>query len=67
MRNSRCVALALHGYQVVRAIDGAAALDGLLRARPDVAVLDIGLPVMDGCGLAGGCARSSKARSSSLR
>ncbi|MDI9546203.1 MAG: response regulator transcription factor [Chloroflexota bacterium] len=36
------------GYEVVIAMDGAKALDMARRERPDVVVLDIMLPVMDG-------------------
>jgi PAS domain S-box-containing protein len=36
------------GYQVAMAKDGPAALDALARFPADVAILDIGLPVMDG-------------------
>jgi putative two-component system response regulator len=36
------------GYQVRAFEDGAAALDEILRRPPDVALLDIGLPEMDG-------------------
>ena len=41
-----------YGHDVVVANDGAQALTIVERFRPDVAVLDIGLPVMDGYELA---------------
>lgn len=40
------------GHEVITALDGAAALDAAERFRPEVAVLDLGLPVMDGYELA---------------
>jgi CheY-like chemotaxis protein len=40
------------GHEVVVALDGAAALHAVRTFRPDVALLDIGLPVMDGFELA---------------
>jgi signal transduction histidine kinase len=40
------------GYHVSVAPDGPAALDAARRFRPDVALLDIGLPIMDGYELA---------------
>jgi signal transduction histidine kinase/ActR/RegA family two-component response regulator len=39
-------------HDVVTALDGPSALEAVKRFRPDVAVLDIGLPVMDGYELA---------------
>jgi CheY-like chemotaxis protein/anti-sigma regulatory factor (Ser/Thr protein kinase) len=45
-------ALELLGYEAVLAHDGVAALDLFAREQPDVALLDIGLPVMDGYELA---------------
>ena len=45
-------ALALLGYEVAVAHDGATALDLFARAQPDVALLDIGLPVINGYELA---------------
>jgi PAS domain S-box-containing protein len=45
-------ALSESGYVVRVALDGAAALRALQEERPDVALLDIGLPVMDGYELA---------------
>ncbi len=41
------------GHQVVAAGDGAEALEAIKTFAPDVAILDIGLPVMDGYELAG--------------
>ena len=37
------------GYRVLRAADGQQALDLALRERPDLAVLDITMPKLDGC------------------
>ena len=44
--------LGMAGHRVVTASDGPQALDVLRTLSPDVAVLDIGLPVMDGYELA---------------
>ena len=41
-------ALEGHGFEVVVAHDGPQALDAIGHFVPDVAVLDLGLPVMDG-------------------
>jgi signal transduction histidine kinase len=40
--------LRLSGHEVAVAYDGGKAVDGALAFRPDVAVIDIGLPVMNG-------------------
>ena len=40
--------LTAHGYQVVTAHDGAAALKAAAETKPDVIVLDLGLPDLDG-------------------
>jgi CheY-like chemotaxis protein len=45
-------ALELRGYQVARAHDGPSALAAAAQVHPEVALLDIGLPVMDGYELA---------------
>ena len=45
-------ALRMHGHEVVVAHDGPSALSMLQNFHPEVAVLDIGLPVMDGYELA---------------
>ena len=45
--------LALQGYETAVAHDGLAGLDRAATFAPDVCVLDIGLPVMDGYELAG--------------
>lgn len=41
-------ALAYEGYDVIEAADGAQALDVIPRTSPDVVVLDLWMPVMDG-------------------
>ena len=41
-------ALELAGHEVHEAIDGPGGLDAILRVRPDVALIDIGLPEFDG-------------------
>jgi DNA-binding response OmpR family regulator len=43
LRLERC------GYRVIRASDGQEALDLALRELPDLAVLDITMPKLDGC------------------
>jgi len=40
--------LSAHGYEIAVAADGQAALDQAARWRPDVILLDLGLPVIDG-------------------
>ena len=40
--------LELYGYQVEEAADGRQAVEKALAWRPEVAVVDIGLPVLDG-------------------
>ena len=40
------------GHDVIVAHDGAAAIEIALRHRPDVAILDVGLPRIDGYGVA---------------
>ena len=44
--------LALYGYQVETALSGCAALAKARMTKPDVAILDISMPVMDGCEVA---------------
>jgi len=51
-RESLSVALTLEGYRVLEANDGPSALEIVKRERPALAVLDIGLPRMDGYELA---------------
>ena len=46
-----CSALELHGLAVVRAGDGLSALRTIESRRPDVILLDLNLPVMDGWAL----------------
>lgn len=46
--------LTAHDYEVTTATDGAAALREFARIRPDVVVLDLGLPDMDGTEVIGG-------------
>ena len=47
-RETLRIALELHGHTVISAADGPTAVSTARRARPPVAVLDIGLPGMDG-------------------
>jgi diguanylate cyclase (GGDEF)-like protein len=48
VRQSICRALAAAGYRVVEAADGYAALEACRSNRPDLVLLDIDMPVMDG-------------------
>lgn len=50
--------LELEGHQVHEAVDGPSGVETILRERADVALIDIGLPVLDGYGVA----RAVKAR-----
>jgi CheY-like chemotaxis protein len=43
------LSMELSGYRVVEAINGQQAVEVARRERPDVILMDIGLPVMDGC------------------
>jgi CheY-like chemotaxis protein len=40
--------LGVEGYEVVGALDGAAAIGAIRRSRPDVILLDLMMPVLDG-------------------
>jgi signal transduction histidine kinase/CheY-like chemotaxis protein len=51
-RESLRMALELHGHRVLHAADAASALELIEVARPSVALVDIGLPGMDGYALA---------------
>jgi CheY-like chemotaxis protein len=42
------MSLELRGYRVVEAVDGLEAVEVARRERPDLILMDIGLPVMDG-------------------
>ena len=44
--------LSLDGHDVLAAVDGEAGLAALVGQRPDAAVVDIGLPLLDGYGVA---------------
>src|SRR5918992_1351508 len=51
-RNSLRIALEMAGHEVHTASDGASGLRALLELRPEVALIDIGLPQLDGYELA---------------
>jgi CheY-like chemotaxis protein len=51
-RQSLVILLGLMGHQVASASDGEEGLDVALQFRPDVALVDLGLPKMDGLTLA---------------
>jgi signal transduction histidine kinase len=44
--------LEMAGHDVVKAIDGQAALEAATAHRPDIALLDIGMPMLNGCEVA---------------
>ncbi|HLU66516.1 MAG TPA: response regulator [Kofleriaceae bacterium] len=48
LRESLAESLALRGYQVDTVVDGRAALDRMRQTQPDIVVLDLLMPVMDG-------------------
>ena len=41
-----------HGHRVIEAATGAAGVQAALEAAPDVALIDLGLPDIDGCAVA---------------
>jgi len=41
--------LARRGFQVVAAADGAAGVEAAVRESPDLVLMDMSLPVVDGC------------------
>ena len=63
-REGLVIALELHGYRVLQSANGPAALEVVRGDRPRVAVLDTGLPGMDGYELAR-CVRAEFGRRSS--
>jgi CheY-like chemotaxis protein len=42
--------LEMRGHEVFEAVNGQEALDALAQAKPDLLILDIGMPVLDGFG-----------------
>lgn len=52
IRQTLCDLLELWGHHVDTANDGARGVDTILRVRPDVALVDIGLPTLDGYSVA---------------
>ncbi|KDA04695.1 Fis family transcriptional regulator [Microbacterium sp. CH12i] len=42
------ITLAAHGYEIVAAADGAAAITAAAQSRPDIILLDLGMPRLDG-------------------
>ena len=55
--------LRLEGYEVRIAGDGEAALEEARAFLPDLVVLDLGLPQLDGIDVARGCAAATTPRS----
>jgi two-component system KDP operon response regulator KdpE len=45
------VTLGARGYEVVTARDGRAAIDAVITERPDIVMLDLGMPRLDGIGV----------------
>jgi CheY-like chemotaxis protein len=50
VRDALCAVLEAEGYEVATAADGAQALLQVTATRPDLVVLDIHMPVLDGWG-----------------
>ena len=62
------ITLAAHGYEVVAAPDGAAAVALAAQAHPDIVLLDLGMPRLDGvAGHRGAAGLDDRARSSWCR
>ena len=52
VRETLCDALTMLGHRVAGAADGKAGVELVLATRPDIALVDIGLPELDGYGVA---------------
>lgn len=49
---SLAVRLRVQGYEVDTALDGASAIELIGEMKPDLALIDLGLPIVDGCEVA---------------
>lgn len=50
--NAIAISLKLHGYPVITARDGEEALRAVAATRPSLVLLDLQMPVLDGCAFA---------------
>jgi PAS domain S-box-containing protein len=50
VRESLALLLELHGHEVATACDGLEAVEAAGRLLPDLVLLDLGMPALDGCG-----------------
>ena len=66
IREMVCLALGKEGYRTEAFDDGARAWESLARALPDLVILDIGLPRLDGLEICRGSARDRRRCRSSL-
>jgi two-component system KDP operon response regulator KdpE len=57
------ITLAAHGYDVIAAGDGAAAIAMAAQAHPDIVLLDLGMPKLDGIAVIEACAAGATCRS----
>lgn len=48
VRDMMAILLRLHGFEVVEAVDGREAVDKTIEERPDIVLMDLGMPFMDG-------------------
>jgi len=63
MRRALATNLRVRGYKVDLAVTGEQALDMAARHHPDLVILDLGLPGMDGLEVIRGCAAGPPCRS----
>jgi len=61
------ITLAAHGYDVIAASDGAEAVTLAAQSHPDIILLDLGMPRLDGMEVIHPCAAGPALRSSSCR